>query len=451
MGLVWNCRGLNNTLAPTIPKIRALVGTKFYDFLFLVETKCNVSRVSPLFRSFGFDKSFGVDAVGASGGLWVGWRKESRMSVVKACNHFIILLVKKYNGLDWYLVLFYGAPCVSLRASVLHEVEKWLESCKAPFLMVGDFNQVEYRCDKLSLSQRAIGGADDFNLWKIRNELLDILFKGPRFTWCNNRKGEKRVYERIDKAYGSKDWFTFFPNTGIKHYPIQISDHAPIEVDLNLVDAKGSRPYKLDAWVLEHEECMEKIRNEWRRTVIGSPAYQVNRKLARIRTCAKHWALDKRAEWRMKWEEFDQKLEQGMSLAIAGNGDEEYSAVNEEVTEFARAAAAFWKQRAKVKWMVDGDTCTKYFFNWVKGRAGRNHIHGIKGSDGIWYYDMDHIRNEFQNTFMDLFLSSNGNVEWRDHSAFEDLLQPLEHSLSQDDMDRLCRPFTTKEVRTAVF
>ncbi|XP_074277384.1 uncharacterized protein LOC141601022 [Silene latifolia] len=235
-----------------------------------------------MFRTLGFDKCFRVDAVRASGGLWVGWRKESRMKLVKACNHFIILLVEKYNGLLWYLVLFYGAPSVSLRAPVLQEVEEWIGSYKDPFLMVGDFNQVEYRCDKLSLSQRPIGGADEFNLWKIRNELLDIPFKGPRFTWCNNRKGEKRVYERIDKAFGSKDWFTVFPNTGIKHYPIQISDHAPIEVDLNLVGTAGNKPYMLDAWALDHEECLERIRVDWKRVDKGSPAYQVNRKLVRI-------------------------------------------------------------------------------------------------------------------------------------------------------------------------
>ncbi|XP_074301170.1 uncharacterized protein LOC141632526 [Silene latifolia] len=274
-----------------------------------------------------------------------------------------------------------------MRASVLQEVEEWIGSCNFPFLMVGDFNQVEYRCDKLSLSQRPIGGVDEFCLWKIRNELLDIPFKGPCFTWCNNRKGEKRVYERIDKAFGSKDWFTIFPHTGIKHYPIQISDHAPIEIDLNLVAMSGNRPYKIDAWVLDHEDCMEKIRVDWKRSNRGLPAYQVTRKLSRIRTSVKRWTLDKRAEWRMKWDEFDQRLEHGMTLATTGNGDEEYIRVNEEVTEFAKATAAFWRQRAKIKWMVDGDTCTKFFFNWVKGRAGRNHIHGIKDLDGVWHYE----------------------------------------------------------------
>ncbi|XP_074315625.1 uncharacterized protein LOC141651829 [Silene latifolia] len=398
MGLVWNCRGLNNTLSPTIPKLRALLGSKFYDFVFLLETKCSTSRIFPMFRSLGFVRAFGVDAVGAAGGLWVGWRKESKMSLVKACNNYIILLVEKYNGRLWYLVLFYGAPSVSLRASVFEDLEQWLVTCQLPFLIIGDFNQVGYACDKLSSSQRPIAGAEDFNLWTIRNELVDIPFKGPRFTWCNNRKGDKRVYERLDKALGSKDWLSLFPDTGIKHYPIQISDHAPIEVDLNLINTKGSRPFKLDAWALGFEDCLERVRIAWTAVDSGSPAFRVARKLARVRGSVKKWTLDKKAEWQDKWDEFDRKLEHGINTACkgGGGGDEEYTRVHEEFRIFAAAAAVYWKQRAKVKWTVEGDTCTKFFFNWVKGRAGRNLIHGLKGEDGQWRYDDELVGSEFQ-------------------------------------------------------
>ncbi|XP_074265776.1 uncharacterized protein LOC141588221 [Silene latifolia] len=202
-----------------------------------------------------------MDANGSSGGLWVGWKKEAKMCHVFSCSNFIILLVEKYNGLLWYLVLFYGAPCHLQRKSVLEDLEVHLESFNHPYLIVGDFNQVEYGSDKLSLNKRTISGAYDFNEWRISNELVDIPFKGPRFTWCNNRKGAKWVYERIDRALGSKDWFALFPNTGIKHYPIQISDHAPIEIDLNLTRNTCRKPYKLDAWVLIHEDCLTLIKD----------------------------------------------------------------------------------------------------------------------------------------------------------------------------------------------
>ncbi|XP_074318821.1 uncharacterized protein LOC141655650 [Silene latifolia] len=206
------------------------------------------------------------------------------------------------------------------------------------------------------MNTRAIDGAYDFNLWRINNQLVDIPFKGPRFTWCNNRKGVKRVYERIDHAFGSREWFTLFPNTGIKHYPIQISDHAPIEVDLHVTQNTCKKPYKLDAWVLTHEDCIALIKNVWRYHVWGNPSFRVARKLSRVRHYVKKWALDKRLVWKQKWEDFDIELERGMDMAVTEGNDDYYTKTNEEVREFSRATAVFLRQRAKLKWMVEGDT-----------------------------------------------------------------------------------------------
>ncbi|XP_074313908.1 uncharacterized protein LOC141649108 [Silene latifolia] len=381
-GLFWNCRGLNDVLAPTIPKLRALSNNKYYDFLFIIETKCKVESISTMFRSLGFVKSAGVDPLGTAGGLWVGWKKDARMSVVELSPNFLILLIEKYNGLPWYLVLFYGASQFSLRFPILKNLEESLGKLEYPYLIIGDFNQVEYACDKNCSNTSQIPGAYKFINWKVRNELLDIPFKGPQFTWCNNRQGNKRVYERLDKAFASKDWFTLFPDTGVKHFPIQISNHAPIEVDLNLTKNTNKKPYKLDAWALDYPDCLSCIKESWCLRDVGSPAFRVVKKLSRVRQCVKKWTLDKRMGWTGKWDDFDKRLKKGMEEANNGGSEEDYTRVNEEVRSFAKAIAIYWKQRAKLRWMVDGDTCTKYFFNWVKGRAGRNFILGIKGGDG---------------------------------------------------------------------
>ncbi|XP_074300848.1 uncharacterized protein LOC141632177 [Silene latifolia] len=252
------------------------------------------------------------------------------MSLIEACNNFLVILVEKLNGRLWYLVLFYGASKLKLREKVFENLEDYLKKLVYPYLIVGDFNEVDYGSDKLSARNSYIRGACSFNNWKLRNELLDIPFKGRRFTWCNNRKGEHRVYERLDKALGFKEWFTMFPETGIKHHPIQISDHAPIEIDLNLTKPN---------------------------------AFRVARKLARVRQHVKKWALDKRNEWSGKWDDFDKRLEHGIKLATSGDGEAEYELVNAEVRDFAKAVAIYWKQRAKLRWMVDGDTCTKRVSN----------------------------------------------------------------------------------------
>lgn len=47
------------------------------------------------------------------------------------------------------------------------------------------------------------------------------------------------MYERLDKVYGSNNWFLTYPNTGVRHFAIQISNHAPLELDTNLIKSQG--------------------------------------------------------------------------------------------------------------------------------------------------------------------------------------------------------------------
>ncbi|XP_074288795.1 uncharacterized protein LOC141613951 [Silene latifolia] len=256
-------------------------------------------------------------------------------------------------SLPWYLVLFYGEPEQSLRMQVFDFLGSWLVSLDHPFIIVGDFNQVEFSSDKLSAKTGSIAGAMSFHNWRVEHELVDIPFKGPRFTWCNNRKGFRRVYERIDKAYGSKDWFSNFPNTGVKHFPIQISDHAPIELCFNLVKNSCKKPYEIESWNLHNEECT-------------SP-FRLVRKLAFIRNMLRKWSIDKRKSWSKEWDCFDERIVEAMDYTIiSGNSDLAVQVNNE-------------------------------------GRAGRNFILGIKDFAGNWTYDPICIGNLFYSHFYGIY------------------------------------------------
>ncbi|XP_074266989.1 uncharacterized protein LOC141590287 [Silene latifolia] len=228
-----------------------------------METKCSKSLVDPLFRSFGYSFSYSIDAVDTRGGLWMGFKVQLVFDVVHVCQNFILVKVNECNGRLWYLCLFYDEPSTAKRVDVWEYAYQWLYNLEAPFLIMGDFNQVEYTWDKQSNSTNRIDGLDIFCDWKSSLRLMDISFKGPKFTWCNNREGDHIVFERLDKAYGSSDWRSIYPDSGIIHYPIQISDYAPIVFDSNPVENKERKPYKMDAWNLEHSECMEWMLGIW--------------------------------------------------------------------------------------------------------------------------------------------------------------------------------------------
>ncbi|KAK9734368.1 hypothetical protein RND81_04G135100 [Saponaria officinalis] len=220
---------------------------------------------------------------------------------VLKCTNLIILEYNENNNILWYLCLVYGEPVFANRKSSWDTIGVHLKNLTEPFVLLGDVNQVEMCTDKHGGDSTFIQGVVWFNNWKLAMNLVDIPFKGPRFTWCNKRKGEDRLYERLDKAYASHDWFTMYSDVGVFHHPIQISDHAPIEIDFTLNRLQGKRPYRIEAWNLDCTDYMEAIKENWKVKFEGSMAYRCTRKPAHIRNTMMNWSINKRKEWASEW------------------------------------------------------------------------------------------------------------------------------------------------------
>ncbi|XP_074267464.1 uncharacterized protein LOC141590805 [Silene latifolia] len=316
----------------------------------------------------------------------------------------------------------------------------------------GDFNQVEDHADKLGGDKGTIFGAKFFSEWKTRNLLADIAYKGPKFTWCNNRFGSARIYERLDKGLISSNWYSFFPNTGLLHLPIQCSDHAPIIMDTELLSIHRQRSFKMEAWCFDYDDCLVILKKEWFKYDKGSASYSLLRKLKRIRGIFKQWTFQKRREWNKKWTDFDEQLGDELQEIFQGKSEHDYEVYHTQYLEFNKAASLFWKQRAKINWIREGDACTKYFFNSVRERYKRNYIFGLRQDDGEWCFTQNGIASLFRKYFEDIYESS------VTHDCFEDYLQQYDHvfqkirsKISNDQHDILAKKFTRKEVRAAVF
>ncbi|XP_074270950.1 uncharacterized protein LOC141594862 [Silene latifolia] len=204
-------------------------------------------------------QSVGCDAEGLKGGLWVGWKSSCKLEC---------------KGSLWYLCCVYGEPNHTKRGVVWESFTNLLNSLDKPFLLIGDFNQVEYSSDKLE-GDNLTRGADLFSYWKNTICLMDIPFKGPRFTWCNNRESPHRIYERLDKVFASNDWLFIFPNTFIKHLPIQISDHAPIILCTNMVLYTKKKVYRLETWCFDYAECNSLIKERWEKNDNGDDSQEI--------------------------------------------------------------------------------------------------------------------------------------------------------------------------------
>ncbi|OMO49887.1 Endonuclease/exonuclease/phosphatase [Corchorus capsularis] len=97
-----------------------------------------------------------------------------------------------------------------------------------PWVVMGDFNDVLSSSEKFGGVVPSTGRCMSFKGMISSCGLIDLGFSGPRFMWCNKRKGLARVQERLDRVLVSSKWRLLFPDAMIKHLIRIHSDHCPI-------------------------------------------------------------------------------------------------------------------------------------------------------------------------------------------------------------------------------
>ncbi|KAG8503914.1 hypothetical protein CXB51_001863 [Gossypium anomalum] len=140
------------------------------DIISLLETRVSGSKADNIIAKLEFSFSHRVEAIGFSGGIWIGWKN----SVAIGDFNAILSSFEKSGGMS--------------------------KSRRCPFF--GDF------VDKV--------------------ELHDLGYRGPPFTWHRGM-----LFERLDRALGNNAWVQNFPNSLVTYLPKIKFDHRPLLLSLN--------------------------------------------------------------------------------------------------------------------------------------------------------------------------------------------------------------------------
>lgn len=104
----------------------------------------------------------------------------------------------------------------------------------SPLARWGDFNEI------LTTSKKFGGNNIIFNrtgsFWDCINKcnLLDLGFKGSKYTWTNKRYKHRRhlILERLDRCLANETWLHLFPETSVSHMARTHSDRCPLLVNI---------------------------------------------------------------------------------------------------------------------------------------------------------------------------------------------------------------------------
>lgn len=183
--LLWNCRGANK---PNFRRsIRYLLKKHNTNILALFESHAGGERARRICQGLGFDQSFRVDSVGQSGGLWLLWRSGGGVvTIVESSEQFIYTQVS--DGAEiLHLVVVYAAPTVSRRSGLWDKLGEMLQNIDEPLVVGGDFNTIVRLDERTGGNGRLSQDSATFSDWINDATLIDMGFKGHRFTW---RRGE---------------------------------------------------------------------------------------------------------------------------------------------------------------------------------------------------------------------------------------------------------------------
>ncbi|XVE66304.1 hypothetical protein DITRI_Ditri08aG0070200 [Diplodiscus trichospermus] len=156
------------------------------------------------------------------------------------------------------------------------------KSIETSWLRLGDFNDILYNFEKKGRRLKDARKIKRFKEMVEESQLLDLQFKGVKFTSIN-RRNERLIKEKIDRVFCNVYWLEDFSRTQLVNLPIIGSDHGPIYIDLDYNEMKSPRMFKFEIMWTENEECKMVIKEGWEGQIKGSYAYRLVQKLKKYR------------------------------------------------------------------------------------------------------------------------------------------------------------------------
>ncbi|XP_062020794.1 uncharacterized protein LOC133737202 [Rosa rugosa] len=195
-----------------------------------------------------------------------------------------------------------------------------------------------------------------------RNALLELKFTGPRFTWENKREEASEVIrERLDRVVGNAKWLCSWPDSLVYHEPRIGSDHCPLVVYAQPRITKAPKQFRFEASWSDDPECEEVIKANWDTEIRGDPSMGWTDNLDACRRSLVKWSRAKFPNNKPAIEKLTlelSKVQEGLISVASRHREVELIS---KLHDTWRLEESYWKQRARINWLLNGDRNTRFF------------------------------------------------------------------------------------------
>ncbi|XP_071924697.1 uncharacterized protein [Coffea arabica] len=409
----------------------------------ICEPKTSLLNLDSIRVKVGMDLAIANQA----GSVWVLYKSSFDCQTMGESEQHITLRVVSQLLPEEMYFSFVHAKCTGQeREGLWEELLREKQDVK-PWFLVGDFNVI------LSAEEKRGGvpfrQADGVELAQFMSlaGVGDAGYSGSRYTWCNNRQGMARVWKRLDRMLINSAAMRMGSEFTVQHLGRDPSDHAPLLLSaVTRLDGKPSPFRFLNVWTTK-SGFMDVVRECWSGSLPGSPLKVLSEKLRKMKHALRHWSRSSFGDIFLETWSPEQKVAEA-EIAHDDNPSEELLLQLQEarapLRNALRVEEEFWKQKARVKWLADGDRNTVFFHSIVTERRRKSVIHRVRRTNGEWVDDEASICNEAVNFFQGLFTEEVGCVS-------SDMLKVIPRVITAQDNSGLTEIPSMDEVKEVLF
>ncbi|RVW92050.1 hypothetical protein CK203_037097 [Vitis vinifera] len=259
-----------------------------------------------------------------------------------------------------WLSAVYGPNNSALRKDFWMELSDIFGLSSPRWCVGGDFNVIRRSSEKLGGS-RLTPNMKDFDDFIRDCELIDSPLRSAPFTWSN-------FLQEVLPRWTSDHWLIVLETNPFKW---------------------GPTPFRFENMWLQHLSFKESFGSWWREFQgNGWEGHKFMRKLQFIKAKLKEWNKAS----------FGELIQRALR-----KGELEELILREEI---------HWRQKARVKWVKEGDCNSSFFHKVANGKRNRKFIKELENESGLMLNNSESIKEEILRYFEKLYASPSGEP-WR--------------------------------------
>lgn len=378
--------------------------------------------------------------MGRSGGLFCLWNPSIFKVDLVIKGGAFILISGTWNGVNDILnVVNVYAPINSdERKKLWSDILHLRHSRRGIWLVIGDFNEVCSKEDRFSKAV-CVASMEEFNRFIRQAAIEELSLGGRRFTWMSS---DGRSLSKIDRIFVNDRFLHHWPSAAATVLPRRFSDHCPLLLSCEYFDY-GPIPFRFfNSWLLL-DGFMDIVNLVWNSDLDCQVVdLRFLKKLQLLKKEIRLWRSKSRDSENKEYDDFLKNIDELELLAekrsLSSPERDKINLWRKQVMEIDNTRNLDLKQKARIKWEMEGDENSKFFHGMINSHRKRNKINGIM-FDGAWLSNPKCIKD----AIFDYFSAKFDEVSMVRPKMSSNYF----HKLGESDRELLEGPFLLDEVK----